>query len=92
MLKRFRDKFIEDCRQWWRMWSSWLALFWGVIVTAVWNSPETLGQILSVMPEEIRAYLSPVVLAVVAGLPIFVRLLKQQKLEQAVKDKMDGAE
>jgi hypothetical protein len=90
MFKKFRDRFIEDCRYWWKMWSSWLAILWGIVVTAVWNSPETLGQLLAVMPDEYRAWASPLVLAFVAGLPIFVRLLKQQKLEQALRDKADG--
>jgi len=84
-LQRFRDKFIEDCANWWKFWSSWLAVFWGVVVTAVWNSPETLGQLVSVLPDELRAYLSPVVLGLVAGLPILVRLLKQQKLVRAIE-------
>jgi hypothetical protein len=92
VLQNFRDKFIEDCRNWWKFWSSWLAVIWGVIVTAVWNSPETLGQLVSVLPDELRAWLSPVVLGLVAGLPIFVRLLKQQKLVAAMQDKKEGAE
>lgn len=88
-LKGFRDRFIEDCRNWWKFWSSWLAILWGVIVTAVWNSPETLSELLNLMPESIRAWFSPIVLGLVAGLPIFVRLLKQQKLVQAMQDKKD---
>lgn len=89
-LKRFRDNFIEDCRYWWKMWSSWLAVIWGVIVTAVWNSPETLQSIVTVLPEETRALLSPLILGLVAGLPIFVRLLKQQKLIAAIEKKKEG--
>lgn len=90
VLKNFRDRFVEDCRYWWKMWSSWLAILWGVIVTAVWNSPETLGQLLSVMPDELRAYLSPLILGVVAGLPILVRLIKQQKLVDAIQQNKEG--
>lgn len=72
-----RDRFIDDRKAWWRLWSSWLAVLWGVIVTAVWNSPETLQSIVSILPEETRALLSPLILGLVAGLPILVRLLKQ---------------
>lgn len=91
-LENWRDRFIEDCAQWWKMWSSWLAIFWGVIVTAVWNSPETLSEIVNVMPESIRAWFSPIVLGLVAGLPILVRLIKQQKLVDAVQAKKEGKE
>jgi len=77
MLEKWKNKLIEECRDWWKMWSSWLAVLWGIIVTAVWNSPETLSLLVQQMPEEIRAYLSPLVLGLVAGLPILVRLTKQ---------------
>jgi hypothetical protein len=76
-LKNWRDAFVEDCRKWYKLWSSWLAILWGIIVTAVWNSPETLNLLIQSMPEETRALLSPLVLGLVAGLPIIVRLLKQ---------------
>lgn len=89
VLEGFRDRFIEDCASWWKFWSSWLAVFWGVIVTAVWNSPETLSELVNIMPESIRAWFSPVVLGVVAGLPILVRLIKQQKLVKAIEDKVE---
>lgn len=85
-IKKMHSKFIEDCRYWWKMWSSWLAIIWGCIVTLFWNDPALLGQLTNVMPPEVRVLLSPLVLAFVAGLPIIVRLLKQQKLEQAIKD------
>ncbi len=90
VLQGFRDRFIEDCAYWWKMWSSWLAIFWGVIVTAVWNSPETLGQLVNVLPDELRAWFSPLILGIVAGLPILVRLIKQQKLVDAVQAKKEG--
>lgn len=89
-IKGWRNAFIEDCANWWKFWSSWLAVFWGVVVTAVWNSPETLNQLISAMPEEVRAYLSPLVLGVVAGLPIIIRLIKQQKLVAAIEAKKEG--
>lgn len=80
MLGKLRDRFIEECRAWYKLWSSWLAIAWGLVVAFFWNSPETLGQILSVMPEPYRAYISPIIFAIAAGLPIVVRLLKQNKL------------
>jgi len=77
MLDRLKNKMISDFRQWHKMWSSWLAVLWGIIVTAVWNDPATLQALVASLPEETRALLSPLVLAVVGGLPIIVRLVKQ---------------
>jgi len=85
-LKNWRDALIEDCRHWWRLWSSWLAILWGIVVTAFWNDPTFFKDLVDQMPEEVRGWLSPLVLAFVSGLPIFIRLLKQQKLIDAVKE------
>lgn len=78
-LKKIRSKFIEDCKHWYKLWSTWLAAVWGIIITVFWNDPTYLGSLVVTLPEETRALLSPVVLGVVAGLPIIVRLLKQKK-------------
>jgi hypothetical protein len=86
-LKNWRDAFIEDCRHWWKLWSSWLAILWGFIVAIFWNSPEALQEIVNVLPDETRAILSPLVIGIVAGLPIAVRLLKQHKLIDQLKNK-----
>lgn len=86
-LEALKDKLIEDCKYWYRLWSSWLAILWGVIVTVFWNDPTLLGQLTAVLPDETRALLSPLVLGIVATLPILVRLLKQQKLTDQSADK-----
>lgn len=85
--EKLKEQFLEDCRHWWKLWSSWLAVLWGIIVTVFWNDPTLLGQLVNVLPEETRALLSPLVLGIVAALPIIVRLLKQQKLI----DKLNGS-
>ena len=77
MLQKFKEKFLEDCRHWYKLWSSWLAVLWGMIVTVFWNDPGLLRELTDQLPEETRAYLSPLVLGIVAGLPILVRLMKQ---------------
>lgn len=71
------------------MWSSWLAVVWGIIVTILWNDPTILGDFVNNLPEETRAYLSPIVFGIVSALPIIVRLLKQQKLMKAIEEKVD---
>lgn len=77
----FRAKLINDGRHWWKMWSSWLAMIWGLIVMVFWNDPSWISSIVASLPPELRAVMSPVVLGVVSGLPIILKLLKQRKLE-----------
>ena len=89
---KWRHKFLEDCAHWWKLWSSWLALIWGMVVTVFWNDPSILAEITGVLPDSTRAYFSPFVFALVAGLPIFVRLVKQQKLIDAAKGSKDEAQ
>jgi hypothetical protein len=74
---RIRNFFVQHAQNWWKLWSSWLAVLWGVIVTIFWNDPSVLKEIADAVPDQYRIYLSPVVMAVVTGLPILVRLLKQ---------------
>lgn len=81
-----KTKFVDNFRQWYKMWSSWMAIVWGIVVTVFWNDPGLLGRLVSELPEETRAMLSPVVLAVVSGLPIIVRLLKQQSLTKPASE------
>jgi ABC-type antimicrobial peptide transport system permease subunit len=81
--KGLHRHFIDDCKSWYKLWSSWLAILWGLIVTVFWNDPTILGQLAAVLPTELRAALSPFILAFVAGLPIIVARLKQRKLDAA---------
>lgn len=81
-LDKMKDKFIDECRQWWKLWSTWLAVLWGAITSALWYQPEILQEIANVLPQEVRLLVSPLVFGVIAGLPIVVRLLKQSKLER----------
>lgn len=83
MLKKWKDKLIEDCRYWWKLWSSWLAILWGLVVTVLWNDPMMLMTFANQLPPEVRAMVSPLVWLAVSGLPIIVRLLKQKKLEKS---------
>lgn len=87
MFQKFKDRLEENCRHWWKLWSSWLAIAWAIVVTVFWNSPETLGELVNTLPGETRVLLSPLVLGLVGALPIIVRLLKQQKLIDDLKKK-----
>lgn len=82
MFERLKSKLIEDCAQWWRLWSSWLAMGASTVITILWNDPTVLRDALDQIPEEYRAWLSPLVWIVAAAIPILVRLWPQPKLRK----------
>jgi ABC-type antimicrobial peptide transport system permease subunit len=86
--KAFNHHFIDDCNLWYKKWSTWLAFLWGFVGVLFWNIPNWLPQIVTSLPPEVRALLSPVVLAVMSGLPILISNLKQKKLEDAAAKKL----
>ena len=80
MWQKFKARLIEEAGTWHKFWSSRLAILWGLIVTTFWNEPTLLKELTDALPDETRAFLSPIILAVVAGLPILVRTMKQSNL------------
>lgn len=78
MWGKFKARLIADARYWYKMWSSWLALAWGAIVTFFWNDPTMLNQVLVGVPPDMRASMSPLIFLAASALPIIVRLLKQK--------------
>jgi hypothetical protein len=80
MLEKIKARLTDDAHCWYKMWSSWLAAAWGLIVTVFWTSPDSVAHVIAGLPDEIRNLLSPVVMTVFTGLPIVVRLVKQNKL------------
>lgn len=78
MWGKLRDRLIADARYWYKMWSSWLAIAFGTLVTIAYTNPTGLNEIINVLPPETRAKLSPVVFIIASGLPIVVRLWKQR--------------
>ena len=84
MFEKLKARLCGEANQWYKMWSSWLAAAWGLIVLVFWNDPTILPQLLTTLPDGARAWLSPVVVAVVTGLPVMVRLMKQHKLAPVV--------
>lgn len=76
-MNKLRDMLCAEARVWYKLWSSWLAVLWGVAATVLWNDPDLLAQIIQALPPELRGWLSPVVLALATSLPIIIRLIKQ---------------
>ena len=82
MFEKLRDRLCDEAAQWYKMWSSWLAALWGLVVTVFWTDPTLLPSLLNSMPGEVRVFISPIVFGAAAALPILVRLIKQPKIEQ----------
>jgi hypothetical protein len=84
---RAKDWFVAQYKVWWKLWSTWWSVAWGMVVSAVWIDPTIPQAIVSNLPEQYRTMLSPIVLGVVSGLPILIRLLKQN-----IKKPLDNGE
>lgn len=82
MFQKLKDKLVAECGQWWRLSSSWLAAIAGSVITVLWNDPTVLKDAVNTIPEQYRAWLSPIVFALATGLPIIVRLWPQPKLKK----------
>lgn len=82
MFEKIKDRLIDEARDWYKMWSSWLAVIWGLVVTIFWVDPTVLARLVATLPEETRALFSPLVLGAVAGLPIIINLIKQNSLRK----------
>lgn len=80
MLTKLRDRLCDEASQWYKMWSSWLAVAWGAILTLLYNYPTILTEIVNALPAQYRGTLSPLVFIVASGLPILSRLLKQRNV------------
>lgn len=83
MLERLKAKLVAECASWWRLSSSWLAAVAGSVITVLWNDPTVLRDAVDTIPEEYRAWLSPIVFVLATGLPILVRLWPQPSLRRS---------
>ena len=83
MLGTNRDRLCAEAAHWYKMWSTWLAVGWGIITATFWNDPTLFGAIANAFPANIRAGMTPLVFALTTVLPIMVRLLKQRKVSGA---------
>jgi hypothetical protein len=79
--------FVDNACHWWKLWSNRLAVLLSFAIAAVWNDPGMFSAAVNLLPAETRAFLSPVVILIAAGIPILTRMIAQPKL---VKDKTDG--
>lgn len=74
--------FIDDCRNWWRMWSVRLAAVAATIAAILTAEPTLLLGLVDRLPEPWNTAIVPVVWLLVFGLPLLARLTKQPNLEK----------
>lgn len=75
--------FIEECREWYKMWSNWLAVAAGAAAVWIVDNPTVVLEYAAALPEGIRQV---VTFFVVAGIPIAVRIAKQPNLTKGSSD------
>lgn len=79
LLERIRNWFSEDCAMWWRYWSNRLALLFAAAAAWIVENPTLALQYVEDIPQPWRSILT---FAVMAGVPILVRMSRQERLEK----------
>lgn len=78
-----RHLLIDDWRNWWRRWSTWLAAAAGAGVTVVLSDPSMLLGIVAFLPEHHRLPAALGVGLAVWIVPVIIAHLKQRNLEKS---------
>lgn len=66
---------------WWRKWSTWLALLYAAVTTAIaWNPGFLLG-LLAYFPGDYRAFLCGALFIICFAVPVAVAMMKQKNLQ-----------
>lgn len=80
MFERWKAHLTEDACYWYKRWSSWLAVIWGVVVAIFWDSPGWMSAIVAAVPQDVRSATSPVIWIVMTALPILIVQIKQKNI------------
>lgn len=75
---RFTSHLTDDAKYWYKLWSTWLAGIWGLLMYALTEDPGSIGQVLNSIPSDYRHFVPPVAFIIAGPLPILVRLWKQK--------------
>lgn len=79
-------KLIDECRQWWKLWSVRLNAIGLAIMGWVWFDPTAILGLINMMPVQLRPYFPQEAVAVVSGmlmaLALIARLVRQPRLEK----------
>jgi hypothetical protein len=74
---RVRARLVDDWHTAWRWWSIRLAALFGLIATYLLAAPETLVQVINILPPELRRWVPPALGPLITGLIVGIRLYKQ---------------
>lgn len=77
MFNWLKAHLIDECVNWWRMWSVRLAAVGSIAVGYVLASPDVLLSTINALPPEMRTFLPPATGMVLFGVVTIVRLWKQ---------------
>lgn len=69
---------IPDWRQAWRWWSVRVAALAGLLGTYLLAAPETLVQVIHMLPAELRGWVPPLLGPVITAAIVVIRLAKQR--------------
>lgn len=70
--------FIPQWRNAWRWWSIRVAALAGVVISYVLAAPETLVQVIHMLPADLRGWVPPILGPVITAAIVIIRLWKQK--------------
>lgn len=74
---RVRARLVDDWRTAWRWWSVRIGIVFGVVATYLLAAPETLVQVIHMLPAELRGWVPPVLGPALTALIVGIRLYRQ---------------
>ena len=79
MWGKFKDKFVDEVKDWYRHASMWLAGIAAIVLPLLGAWPDLLLQILQQLPADMRAYMPLWLTPMLFGLLFVTRYWKQKK-------------
>lgn len=80
-------KLVDNCKDWWKMWTIRLNIIFGILLTILSQFPEVFMQLWVIVPDQIKESIMTtegITFAFIAALVIssIARLIKQEKLHK----------
>lgn len=87
--------FVEDVKQWWRMWSIQLGILGTALTAAFVAFPDAAVYAWNMIPADLKSFIppqyTPLIGVAIFVVSLFARLIKQKKLA-ALKEQNDTTE
>lgn len=77
MIDNLRDRFVADCRNWWRWGTTWLNAAGTTILTYALTNEHLVAQLIPIMPAAWRPY-APILGIAWGALVQIVRMMRQK--------------